>query len=84
MEALRKNKTWEMVNLPTRKKLFERRCVFTVRYKSNGSIGRYKAKLVSKKYTQTYVINYLYTLALVAKMNTARVIPSLAANPNLQ
>ena len=52
--------------------------VFLVKCKSDGTT--YKYKLVSKGYTQTYGIDYQETFALVAKMNTIRVIISLAVN----
>ena len=42
----------------------------TVKYKENGSIERYKARLVTKGYTQTYVIDYTDMFATVAKINT--------------
>ena len=48
MKALQKNSTWEMVELPTRKKTIGCKWVFSVKYKLSGIIDRYKAKLVAK------------------------------------
>ncbi|RDX75632.1 hypothetical protein CR513_44461, partial [Mucuna pruriens] len=71
MEALEKNKTWKLVSLPAGKKPVGCKWVYTVKYKVDGLIERYKARLVAKDYFETF--------AAVAKMNTIWVILPLAA-----
>jgi uncharacterized membrane protein YbaN (DUF454 family) len=57
--------------------------VYKIKYNSDDTVERYKAQLISKRYTQTYSINYYETSAPVAEMNTIRILLSIAVNNNL-
>ncbi|VVA41670.1 PREDICTED: Retrovirus-related Pol poly from transposon, partial [Prunus dulcis] len=66
MKALEKNQTWTLETIPRGKKTIRYRWVFTIKYNTDGSIERYKARLVAKRYTQTYGIDYEETFAPIA------------------
>ena len=80
IRALEKNGTWELIELLEGKSPVKSKWIFTIKYKANGSVDRYKARLIAKGFTQSHEIEHHETLAPMAKLNTIRVLLSLVVN----
>lgn len=77
--ALEKNDTWDIVPLPKGKKPIGSKWAYRIKKKSDGSLERYKERLVAKGFTQKYRIDYQETFSPIVKMTTIRCILYLAA-----
>ena len=74
------NRTWDLVQNPKEKIPVESKWVFTIKYKVDRLIERYKVRLVAKGYTQIYGIDYYKIFAPVIKLNIVRVLFVLTTN----
>jgi hypothetical protein len=79
LNALVRNDTWGLVNLPKGNDIIDTKLVYKNKYKSDGLINKYKACLVEKCYAQTEEIHYTKKIAPVAKLNTIRMVLALTA-----
>ncbi|GKA27203.1 putative RNA-directed DNA polymerase [Tanacetum coccineum] len=83
IEALHRNNTWILTDLPIGRKAIGCKRIFKIKYKSSGEIGRYKARLVAKGYSQREGIDYEETFSPVVKMVIVRCLISLDVSNNL-
>ncbi|GKV33369.1 hypothetical protein SLEP1_g41889 [Rubroshorea leprosula] len=79
IKAIQKNGTWELVTLPEGQKAIGVKWVYKVKKNAQGKVEKYKARLVAKGYIQEYGIDYDEVFAPVARLETIRLIISLAA-----
>ncbi|KAG6422620.1 hypothetical protein SASPL_119199 [Salvia splendens] len=80
MRALLSRGTWILVHAPDSVDIVSCRWVFIIKCLADGSINLYKARLVAKGYTQTYGIDYFETFSPTTRMNSIRILFSLAIN----
>ena len=62
--------TWDLVHLPPCITLIGCRWVYKIKIRADGSIERYKTRLVACGFTQAFDIDYKEAFAPVAKMTT--------------
>ncbi|KAG8489064.1 hypothetical protein CXB51_017032 [Gossypium anomalum] len=79
LDMIHKNETWELVNRPDHQKVIGVKWVFRTKYNADGSLNKYKARLVVKGYSQQYGIDFMETFAPVARLDTIKLLFALAA-----
>lgn len=78
IDAIERNKTWKLVELPKGKKEIGVTWVFRIKFKSDDSIFKHKARLVVKGFSQVAGVDYGDTFAPVARHDKIRLLLALA------
>lgn len=84
LEAHNANKTWSIVEKKGSEKEISGRWVFKLKLYADGSIERYKARLVARGYTQKQGVDFHEVFSPVVRMDSVRLLFSIAAQFNLK
>ncbi|KAJ9565193.1 hypothetical protein OSB04_001159 [Centaurea solstitialis] len=83
IDSIMQNHTWDLSDLPPGCKPLNSKWIFKRKMKVDGSIDKYKARLVIKGFRQKEGIDFFDTYAPVARITTIRLLLALAAIHNL-
>ena len=78
--SIERNHTWLLVDLPAGAKAIGLKWVFKLKRNPDGSVNKYKARLVANGYVQRHGVDYDEVFAPVARIETIRLIIALAAS----
>lgn len=82
-KSLIENETWTLVNLPEGRKAISNKWVFKTKLGADGTIDRYKARLVVKGCSQRRGIDYTETFSPVVRYASIRFLVAMAARLDL-
>ena len=84
VESILHNHTWEIVDFPPGCKPLRYKWIFKKKMKADGSIDKYKARLVIKGYRQKEGLDYFDTYSHVTRITSIRMLIALVALYNLE
>lgn len=83
MDSLNQNGTWILTELPKDRKAIGCKWVYTCKYLADGSVARFKARLVAQGFSQKYGTDYDAVFAPVVRQASFRTLLAVAAKKEM-
>ncbi|GJR71830.1 retrotransposon-related protein [Tanacetum coccineum] len=84
IDYILQNQTWERVDLPPGCKPIDYKWIFKKKMKVDGTVDKYKTRLVIKGFREQEGLDYIDTYNLVTRITSIRMILVIAALRNLE
>ncbi|KAL0344848.1 UNVERIFIED_CONTAM: Retrovirus-related Pol polyprotein from transposon TNT 1-94 [Sesamum radiatum] len=84
IESIMQNHTWELMDLPPGSTPLGCKWILKRKYKADGSIDKYKARLVAKRFKQKEGLDFFDTYSPVTRITSIRVLIAIAALYDLE
>ena len=78
LDALHTTGTWDLVDLLSGKSAIDCKWVYKIKTRSDGTVDRYKARLVSRGFTHEYGIDYDETFSPVARLSSVKTLIAIS------
>jgi hypothetical protein len=82
LDSLKQNDTWDIVDIPSNRKIVNCMWIFRIKYNSDGSIDRYKPRLVARGDSQVAGTDYDELFAPVVRFDSLRLLLAISASRN--
>ena len=79
IDSMARNKVWELVDLPPQRKFIGNKWIFKIKHRADGSIDKFKTRLVAKGFTQVKGIDYEETLSPMVRFASICLLLALVA-----
>nr|XP_033516070.1 uncharacterized mitochondrial protein AtMg00820-like [Nicotiana tomentosiformis] len=80
LDQFEKNKVWEIIPKPPTASIVATKWVYKNKLNESGQVVRNKARVVAQSYSQQEGIDYEETFALVARLESIRILLAYAAH----